>query len=1099
MSHRILPGRRVAAVLASITLVVTSLAAVPMASAAPTASAAKAVAADVAEPTADPASVSADALPTVQVDGIVWKQVIVGNTVYVGGEFQNARPAGAAPGTNLVPRTNLLAYNLTTGVLITSFNHTLNGNVTDLAASPDGTRLYAVGGFTTVDGVTRNRIAAFNLPTGTLNTSFVPSPNGNTKAVAATNTTVYFGGWFGGVNGATRYRLAAVNASNGALRPGFVPVVDDRQVQSIVVSPDEQSVAISGTFTSVNSDTQNGYGIAWLDAATGATRNLPINHTEIRNAGDNSSILRLATDGEAWYGVGWHYGRGGTTEGTFKASWADGTLIWLEDCHGDTYDVAPVGNVVYTASHKHYCGNSGGFPQTNPWNFYHSTAWINEVRGTNTEDIWGYPDHPGTPRPELLTWHPLTDVGTYTGKEQAVWTVSGNADYVLYGGEFPRVNGVGQQGIVRYAKRSSAPNNVGPVDSGATINPTVASVSGGTVRLNLTTTWDRDDEALTYRIYRDTEANAPVFEETIATKFWLPQKRTARDTGLAAGSEHSYRLTVTDPSGNVKRSDWVPVTVSSTPSSDYADTVVQDGAANFWRLGEPLGSTPTYDWAGGADLTVPSTVRLGTAGAITGDPNTAATFQNSSSSRLVATSANIAPAPNTFTVEAWIKGTGTGRIVGYGNSNSATGTSSSTDRLLYIDSGGRLQFGVNNGSRLTLRSPARVNDGAWHHVVGTLGSGGMQLFVDGVRVGNRTDVTNGQAFNGYWRIGADTLSNWPNRPLLGDRYTGVADDVAIYPTALSTATVLDHYTVAVNGGRPNRAPVAEATAEIHGFDLTVDGSGSSDPDGPISSWAWNFGDGTTGTGAQATHTYAAPGTYTVTLTVSDGEGGSAQDAVQVEATAPAEFAADDFGRDVTGGWGTAPVGGLWTISGAASSFSLAGGEGVMALPTAGSNRKAQLQGVSESDVELRTVLSLDEISDGGGTFVSLAGRTSGFTSEYRAKAWVKSTGAVQLQLNSVQGAETTLAAANIAGLTVAAGEKLAVRMQITGSAPTTIRAKVWKAGTAEPAAWQLTTTNAIPELQDAGAVGYSVSNAGSVTTGANVVRLDDFWAGPLSP
>lgn len=1096
MSHRTLSGRRVSAVLASITLVVTSFAAAPTASAVKQSPAAAVVAAEVA---ADPATVSADALPTVQIDGIVWKQVIVGNTVYVGGEFQNARPAGAAPGTNLVPRTNLLAYNLTTGALITSFNHTLNGNVTDLAASPDGTRLYAVGGFTTVDGVARNRIAAFNLPTGTLNTSFAPTPNGNTKAVAATNTTVYLGGWFGGVNGATRYRMAAVNASNGALVPGFVPVVDDRQVQSIVVSPDEQSVVISGSFTSVNSDTANGYGLAWLNAATGATKPLPVN-SRVRNAGDNSSVLRVATQGDGWYGVGWHFGKGGTTEGTFKVSWADGTLIWIEDCHGDTYDVAPVGDVVYTASHKHYCGNSGGFPQTSPWTYYHSTAWTDEVRGTNTKDIYGYPDHPGTPRPEPLTWYPQTDVGSYTGKNQAVWTVSGNADYVVYGGEFPKVNGVAQQGIVRYAKRSSAPNKVGPVDSGATINPTVASVSGGTVRINLTTTWDRDDEALTYRIYRDSEANAPVFEETIATKFWLPKKRTARDTGLAAGSEHSYRLTVTDPSGNVKRSEWVPVTVSSTPSSDYADTVVQDGAANFWRLGEPLGASPTYDWAGGADLTVPSAVRLGTAGAITGDPNTAATFQNSSSSRLVASSANIAPAPNTFTVEAWIKGTGSGRIVGYGNNNSATGTSSSTDRLFYVDSGGRLSFGVNSGSRLTLRSPGRVDNGAWRHVVGTLGSNGMQLFVDGVRVANRTDITSGQAYNGYWRIGADTLSGWPNRSLLGgDRYTGAIDDVAVYPTVLSAAQVLDHYTVARDGGRPNRLPVADAAASIHGFDLEVDGRGSSDPDGPLASYAWNFGDGETGTGAQATHTYAAPGTYTVTLTVTDSDGATAQDTVEVEATAPAEFAVDDFARSATGAWGEAPIGGPWTLSGGASNFSVAGGEGLMALPTAGSNRKAQLQGVSVGDVEIKSALTLDEISDGGGTFVSLTGRTGGFSSEYRAKVWVKSTGAVQLQLVSLQSTETTLAAANIAGLSVAAGEKLSVRMQVTGSAPTTIRAKVWTAGTTEPAAWQLTATNSTPELQDAGGVGYAVSNAGSVTTGANTVRLDDLWAGPPAP
>ena len=43
-------------------------------------------------------TVTADALPTVQIDGVVWSQAVVGNTVYAGGRFNNARPAGAAGG-----------------------------------------------------------------------------------------------------------------------------------------------------------------------------------------------------------------------------------------------------------------------------------------------------------------------------------------------------------------------------------------------------------------------------------------------------------------------------------------------------------------------------------------------------------------------------------------------------------------------------------------------------------------------------------------------------------------------------------------------------------------------------------------------------------------------------------------------------------------------------------------------------------------------------------------------------------------------------------------------------------------------------------------
>ena len=1097
MPHRFLPGRRLSAGLASFTLLAAAFVAVPTASASPVGQAAAGVAAAPAA-AADPATVSADALPTVQIDGIVWKQVIVGDTVYVGGECQNAMPAGAAPGTQQVRRTNLLAYDLATGVLDTACNHTLNGNVTDLAASPDGTRLYAVGGFTTVDGQSRQRIAAFNLPSGNLSTAFVPSMNGNTKAVAATNTTVYAGGYFSAVNGHTRYRAAALNAADGALLRGFVPVVDDRQVQSIVVAPDEQSVLISGTFTSVNSDRNNGYGLAWLDAATGATRSLPVN-SRVRNAGDSSSVMRLASDGEdGWYGVGWHFGRGGTTEGTFKVGWGDGELVWIEDCHGDTYDVAPIGDVVYTASHKHYCGNSGGFPETNPQSFYHSTAWTNEVRGTNTKDIYGYPDHPGTPRPDLLTWYPKTDIGSYSGKNQAVWAVTGNADYVVYGGEFPRVNGTGQQGIVRYAKRSAAPNELGPIDGGAALNPTLTSVSGGTVRINLTTTWDRDDAALTYRVYRDSESSTPVYEQSVTAPFWAPKKLTAQDTGLAAGAEHRYRVTVTDSTGNVQRSEWVTTTVSDAATSEYASTALRDGATNLWRLGESSGSARTYDWAGGADLAVPSAVRLGAAGAIAGDPNTAATFRNSSSSRLVTQTA--AAAPDTFSLEAWVRTTGNGRIVGYGNNNSSSGTSGTTDRLLYVDSGGRLTFGVLDGSRKTLRSPGRVDNGAWHHVVGTLGPDGMQLFVDGARVAHRDDVTGGQDYTGYWRIGADTLSGWPNRSILGgDRLVGDVDDVAVYPTVLSAATVLDHHTVAVQGGRPNVPPVADAQASIHGFDLTVDGSGSTDADGEVAGWAWDFGDGESGTGAQTTHTYAEAGTYTVTLTVTDADGATAQDTAEVTAAAPTEFAVDDFERTQTAGWGAAQVGGAWTHFGSAANYAVADGAGAMTMTGPGANVKAQLRDVSAADVELTGLLALDEIADGSGTFVSLTGRTDGFSSEYRAKVWVKSTGAVQLQLVALQSGETTLAAANIADLSVEAGEQLAVRLQVTGSAPTTLRGKVWKAGTAEPTDWRLTATDSTPELQDAGGVGYALYLAGNVTTGANVVRLDDLWAGPPTP
>src|SRR5436309_915256 len=86
----------------------------------------------------------------------------VGNTIYLGGAFtQLVDPDSTAT----KPVTDLAGIDATTGQP-TEFAPAMNGEVFALAASPDGSRLYAAGNFTTVNGKAAKRIVAFDTATG---------------------------------------------------------------------------------------------------------------------------------------------------------------------------------------------------------------------------------------------------------------------------------------------------------------------------------------------------------------------------------------------------------------------------------------------------------------------------------------------------------------------------------------------------------------------------------------------------------------------------------------------------------------------------------------------------------------------------------------------------------------------------------------------------------------------------------------------------------------------------------------------------------------------------------------------------------------------
>jgi PKD repeat protein len=115
-------------------------------------------------------------------------------------------------------------------------------------------------------------------------------------------------------------------------------------------------------------------------------------------------------------------------------------------------------------------------------------------------------------------------------------------------------------------------------------------------------------------------------------------------------------------------------------------------------------------------------------------------------------------------------------------------------------------------------------------------------------------------------------------------YTGDAPAIAdhTYRTAGPfTATLYVNDNRGARVGQPqvvtlpaNVTPIASFTASCTGVTCTFDASGSSDPDGTITSYAWTFGDSTTGSGVTTSHTYGFSNTFTVGLVVTDNFGGA---------------------------------------------------------------------------------------------------------------------------------------------------------------------------------------------------------------------------------
>src|SRR5829696_7662975 len=210
--------------------------------------------------------------------GEIFDLEVVGTKVYVAGGFGSATNATAG-NTSTVNQANLLKFDLGTGLIDTTFRPTFGGGgVTDVEASPDGTKLFVAGRVNTINGVSKLKFASLNPSTGAPVAGFTANANSAGTELEASNTTVYLGGMFSAINGTPKSGLAAVDATTGVLvgrtaaNPqgtfvnnisGGIGVNGELTVQSLKLSHNGNTLVVVHTGRQVNG--QDRYGAALID------------------------------------------------------------------------------------------------------------------------------------------------------------------------------------------------------------------------------------------------------------------------------------------------------------------------------------------------------------------------------------------------------------------------------------------------------------------------------------------------------------------------------------------------------------------------------------------------------------------------------------------------------------------------------------------------------------------------------------------------------------------------------------------------------------------------------------------------------------------
>ena len=373
---------------------------------------------------ADPVPFPEQPLDGWDTNGTVYDVKIVGDVVYLGGQFTQVR---APTGGQTQARTNVAAINRVTGNILP---FTANANGVVYAIESDGTRLWIGGAFSTVNGTTRRRVVSVDPTSGNVVGAFNVNGSGTVRGLAVRNDTLYASGIFTTFGGTTQRRIVSLNATTGAVNGGF-DADANAQVRDVILSPDGSRLYAAGQFSQIGG--ANRIGLAALNPTTGAAV-APVFSQTVNLIQD----IDINETGSQIYGAL----AGAPANGNRAAAYstATGARQWAQQAMGDMQAVAYHGGNVYFGFHE-------GFR-----NDLSVRVLVADAGTGNLENIW---------RPT---------VDSFFG----VWAIDATVGAAAIGGTFTQVEGVNTRGVAVF------PVGGGVEDEEPPSTPTGLAVTGVT-------------------------------------------------------------------------------------------------------------------------------------------------------------------------------------------------------------------------------------------------------------------------------------------------------------------------------------------------------------------------------------------------------------------------------------------------------------------------------------------------------------------------------------------------------------------------------------------------------------------------------------------